>query len=180
MRHFPFAAVAVLALTGCTAEAPPDTALSALLDNIERRLALAEAVALHKWDTGQPVQATLREQQVLANVRAAAPGHGLAPQRAEAFFADQMEANKLLQYTLLSDWHREGTAPHTQRRDLQTDIRPQLDDLQGTLLQRLAAFDREPAAGCSTRLAKELAGRSAPQPLHQALVRATGQLCDKS
>lgn len=99
MRHFPFAAVAVLALTGCTAEAPPDTALSALLDNIERRLALAEAVALHKWDTGQPVQATLREQQVLANVRAAAPGHGLAPQRAEAFFADQMEANKLLQYT---------------------------------------------------------------------------------
>ena len=91
-----------------------------------------------------------------------------------------MEANKLLQYTLLSDWHREGAAPHTQRRDLQTDIRPQLDDLQGTLLQKLAAFDREPAAGCSTRLAKELAGRSAPQPLHQALVRATGQLCDKS
>lgn len=175
MRKFPLAALVVLALAGCTANRTPDNALTALLDSIERRLALAEAVALHKWDNGQPVQATMREQQVLANVRAAAPGYGLAPQRAEAFFADQMEANKLVQYTLLSDWSRKGVAPHTQRRDLQGQIRPQLDELQAVLLQQLAAFDRLPATACSATVAKELDRRQAPQ----ALVRATGQLCDK-
>jgi len=178
MRHFPFAAVAVLALTGCTAEAPPDTALSALLDNIERRLALAEAVALHKWDTGQPVQATLREQQVLANVRAAAPGHGLAPQRAEAFFADQMEANKLVQYALLSQWRLDREAPDLPRQDLQSKIRPRLDVLQDDLLRNLARFRQSRSAHCPQQVAVALRQREGDFLHHLAMIRATGQLCE--
>nr|EPB93725.1 chorismate mutase [Pseudomonas plecoglossicida NB2011] len=150
-----------------------------MLDAIEQRLNLASAVALHKWDQGQPVQATQREQQVLANVRAAAPAHGLAPQRAEAFFADQIEANKLVQYSLLSRWHRQGMAPDTPRQDLQQQIRPQLDELQAKLLVRLAAFEQQPPPACATRLAEALASRPVDNLTRSALVRATGQLCDK-
>lgn len=179
MRRFPLAVFAALAFTGCTATAAPNPALAPLLDTIERRLALAEAVALHKWDKDQPVQATLREQQVLANVRTASLRQGLAPQRAEAFFADQIEANKLVQYTLLSRWHQKGSAPDTQRRDLQHEIRPQLDELQVVLLQQLTAFDQQPTHTCSAELANEVARRPVPPLIRQALVRATGQLCDK-
>jgi chorismate mutase len=180
MHHLPQVVLAVLALAGCSATETPNPALTPLLDSIERRLDLAEAVALHKWDNGQPVQVTQREQQVLTNVQVAAPSHGLPPQRAEAFFADQIEANKLVQYTLLSQWHRRGSAPETQRRDLQQEIRPQLDELQGVLLKQLAAFDRQPMQACNAALANAIALRPTRALTRQALVRATGQLCEKS
>jgi len=180
MRSLPLVAAATLALTGCATPEPSHPALDPLLAAIERRLDLAQAVALHKWDNGQPVQASPREQQVLANVRAAAPAHGLAPARAEAFFADQIEANKLVQYTLLFHWHRLGAAPDTQRSDLQQEIRPQLDQLQTVLLKQLADFERQKPQGCAAMLASAVASRHVDPLTLQALIRATGQLCDKS
>ncbi|WP_082428188.1 chorismate mutase [Pseudomonas sp. NBRC 111119] len=164
----------------CPAQRPAEnTALNALLDLVEKRLTTAEAVALHKWDKKQPVQATEREQQVLASVRQASPGLGVAPQRAEAFFADQMEANKLVQYTLLSQWHLAGQAPDTQRLDLTDVIRPRLDELQADLLAKLAAFDQHPVPGCAAQLAVAIANRPLLPTAQHALIRATGQLCDR-
>ncbi|MFJ4395329.1 chorismate mutase [Pseudomonas sp. NPDC089396] len=179
MRPFSLVALAALSLAGCTTTSTDSPAFAPLLDAIEQRLSLAEAVALHKWDQGQPVQATQREQQVLAHVRAAAPAYGLIPQRAEAFFADQIEANKLMQYTLLSRWHRQGVAPDTLRQDLQQQLRPQLDQLQATLLGQLAAFEQHPPRACAARLADALASRPVDNLTRNALIRATGQLCDK-
>ncbi|MFJ4345984.1 chorismate mutase [Pseudomonas sp. NPDC089401] len=177
MRLLPFAAFAIISLSGCATAKDP--VLAPLLDSIERRLTLAEAVALHKWDNQQPVQASLREAQVLSNVRALAPGHDLAPLRAEAFFVDQIEASKLVQYTLLSRWHANGRAPDTQRSDLQQTIRPRLDALQTELLDRLARFHQQPPENCDATLALALAHRPVDALTRQALVRATGQLCDK-
>lgn len=178
MRPLPLITLA-LSLAGCTTASAGSLALTPLLDAIEQRLSLANAVALHKWDQGQPVQATEREQQVLAQVNAAAPAYGVAPQRAETFFADQMEANKLVQYSLLSRWHLQGAAPDTPRQDLQQQIRPQLDALQATLLGQLAAFEQQKPAACAADLAEALASRPADSLTRTALVRATGQLCDK-
>ncbi|WP_176508138.1 MULTISPECIES: chorismate mutase [Pseudomonas] len=178
MRLLPFAAFTLISLTGCAATKDP--VLFPLLDSIVSRLSLAEAVALYKWDTDQPVQASQRETQVLANVGALAADHGLAPQRAQAFFSDQIEANKLVQYTLLSRWHAKGTAPETQRSDLQQAVRPQLDALQAELLKRLAAFDRQPPQDCAATLAQTIAHHSVDDLTRQALIRATGQLCDKT
>ncbi|MFJ4065465.1 chorismate mutase [Pseudomonas sp. NPDC089996] len=179
MRPLPLIAAATLALTGCAASDPTHPAFGPLLEAIEHRLDLAQAVALHKWDKGQPVQASQREQQVLSSVRAAAPAHGLAPERAEAFFTDQIEANKLVQYTLLFHWHRLGAAPDTPRSDLQREVRPQLDQLQALLLTQLADFEREKPQDCAAMLATAVANRPVESLTRQALIRATGQLCDK-
>lgn len=167
-------------LLGCATPDNRNIALVRLLDSMEQRLELAEAVALHKWDQRQPVQAPQREREVLANVRQAAPDYRLSPTRAEAFFADQIEANKLLQYHYLNTWHQQRHAPETPRRDLASEIRPQLDNLQNQLLLDLARFDQQRTPLCAGQLADALAQRPTNRPRHLALVRATAQLCERS
>ena len=51
------------------------------------------------------------------------------------FFVAQIEANKLIQYSLLANWHRVGRAPAP--IDLAT-IRRELDRLQIELIEELA------------------------------------------
>ncbi|CAK9891728.1 MULTISPECIES: chorismate mutase [Pseudomonas] len=165
-----------LLLQGCTPIAPPSP-LSQLLDSVDRRLDLATAVALSKWDSGQAVQATDREQQVIAKAQSQADRFGLSEQRAGDFFADQIEANKLLQYSALSRWQAQGYAPPTPRTDLQTQLRPQLDRLQHVLLSQLAEFDRSRPQDCRTLLAQAITHRTQNPPRTLALIRATGQLC---
>lgn len=177
MRPSHLTPLLLLALQGCTPAGQPTGPLDPLLDSIEQRLDIAQAVALHKWDQRQPVQARTRERQVLDSVRRAAPGHQLAPERAEAFFVDQMEANKLLQYSALSSWQLKQQAPAIQRQDLAWQLRPRLDRLQAELLDRLALFDRTPPPRCANALAHALAMRTDDPVRHLALVRATGQLC---
>lgn len=177
MRTAHLALTCCLALSGCSTPPPPISNLDTLLDAIERRLDLAEAVALHKWDNGQPVQAVAREQQVLASARQAATAYPLDPARAEAFFADQIEANKLLQYHLLDTWHRARQAPALPRRDLGQDVRPALDRLQAQLLAALARFDQTAPANCPSHLADALQQRAHEPVRHLALVRASSQLC---
>ena len=100
-------------------------------------------------------------------------------------FADQIEANKEVQYALLNDWRRAGAAPTTPRQSLSGDIRPRLDTLQTSILQSLR--DAAPArsqADCLTRVAQDI-GRVAHEKsldtLHRiALDRATARLCAKS
>ena len=177
MRTTHLAFTCCLALSGCSTAAPSTANLETLLDAIERRLDLAEAVALHKWDRGQPVQAVERERQVLTSARQAATAYQLDPARAEAFFADQIEASKLLQYYLLDSWHRERQAPDRPRRDLGQDVRPTLDRLQAQLLVALARFDQSASINCPGYLADALQRRTHEATRHLALIRATGQLC---
>ncbi|MDD1014027.1 chorismate mutase [Pseudomonas rubra] len=166
-----------LLLHGCATTPAPPTALSRLLDSVSQRLDIAEAVALHKWDSGQPVAAPEREQQVIANAQTQAMRFGVDGQRATHFFADQIEANKLLQYSALSQWHATGSAPSTQRLDLNTQLRPQLDRLQRTLLSQLAEFDRNRPAHCQATLARAIEQLDKSPQHSLALIRATTYLC---
>ncbi|MFJ4372771.1 gamma subclass chorismate mutase AroQ [Pseudomonas japonica] len=156
--------------------AAPST-LTALLDSIDQRLDLAEAVALYKWDHGQPVQVAPRERQVLDQARRQSSSHGLDEQRAADFFADQIEANRLLQYGALSGWYAEGRAPEIPRRDLGSQLRPRLDHLRDELLARLAAFDQQRPPRCEQVLAQALQQRGSDPLRRVALTRASGRLC---
>jgi chorismate mutase len=167
---------ALLLVSASASAAPPS--LEPLLNSITERLAIADQVALSKWDSKKPVEDKQREQEVLASVAAQAPNYKLDPAVAEQFFAAQIEANKLVQYTRLSDWQFMGKAPDLPRPDLVGKIRPQLDQLQKRLLQQLADF----APQRNNPQCPQWVARAIHEPLHEPLMqiaraRATGELC---
>jgi chorismate mutase len=166
----------LLAISANVFAAPPT--LAPLLDSIAERLAIADQVALSKWDSHKPVEDRAREQDVIASVVAQAPSYKLAPAQAEQFFSAQIEANKLVQYAHLSDWQLQGKAPNDPRPDLVGQIRPKLDLLQKRLLQQLADFTPERSNPQCPQWLAQANHAAAHDPLHQlAMIRATAELC---
>ena len=86
--------------------------LQPLVDTSARRLLLAKQVALAKWDSRAPVEDPTREAQVITAAAKEGELKGLNRQFVSDFFAAQIEANKLVQYSLLAAWHRAGGAPN--------------------------------------------------------------------
>lgn len=72
-----------------------------------------------------------------------------------------------------------GRTPDTPRRDLQQELRPELDALQARLLQHLASLPSDTGSACNQRLASSINERGLSPLMKQAMVRATGQLCDQ-
>ncbi|MFL7965051.1 chorismate mutase [Pseudomonas kielensis] len=169
---------ALLASTAGAASTPAPEALTPLLNAIGERLAIADQVALSKWDSGKPVEDRQREREVIAAAVAQAPAYKLSGETVEAFFAAQIEANKMVQYINLSDWALDGKAPDLPRPDLVGQIRPQLDRLQKRLLQQLADFaPYRTDPQCPQWLARAT-HHNKQHPVHRlALIRATAELC---
>lgn len=111
--------------------------LQPLVETSAQRLAIAKQVAFAKWDSGSPVEDTLRETQVIVSASNAGESKGLDKAFVASFFRAQIEANKLVQYSLLSDWRRLGRAPHHLPVSLNDIIRPELDQVQAELLLEL-------------------------------------------
>ncbi|MFO2463101.1 chorismate mutase [Pseudomonas sp. 15FMM2] len=171
-------AFALLLVSASASAAPP--ALEPLLNSIAERLAIADQVALSKWDSHKPVEDKKREQEVIANVIAQASSYKLDPAAAEQFFSAQIEANKLVQYTHLSDWQFQGKAPDDPRPDLVKKIRPQLDLLQKRLLQQLADFSPQRTNPDCPRWLAQAVHSQLNDPLRQlAMIRATAELCTR-
>jgi chorismate mutase len=102
------------------------------------RLLIAEQVALAKWDSGAAVEDLPREAQVITGAVGDGVSRGLDPTSVSNFFKAQIEANKVIQYSLLADWRRAGRAPAHAPIDLVATIRPELDHLQSSLIAELA------------------------------------------
>jgi len=85
--------------------------LQPLVETSALRLVLAKQVALAKWDNQTPVEDAAREAQVITAAVKDGQSRGLDPTFVSHFFTAQIEANKLVQYVLLADWHRVGIAP---------------------------------------------------------------------
>lgn len=172
-----FRFVLALLFVSATASAAPAT-LEPLLNSIAERLAIADQVALSKWDSHKAAEDRPREQAVIASVKTQAAGYKVTPEAAEQFFSAQIEANKLVQYARLSEWQFIGKAPDTPRPDLVGKIRPQLDQLQKRLLQQLADFSPERSnPQCPQWLALAV-HEPRNEPLMQiAMARATAELC---
>jgi chorismate mutase len=164
-----------------TAQAQSTNGFTPLLEKINERISIADQVALSKWDSGKPVLDSQREADVLSRVRTEAPGHGLQADDAQRFFADQIEANKWVQYGLLDSWHRESKAPNTTRPDLAM-IRKQLDQLQNELLDALHRAEPLRKASDCPRVAATAVNTYTTahslDALHQlALVRGMANIC---
>jgi chorismate mutase len=111
--------------------------LQPLVATSARRLAVAEQVALAKWDSGAAVDDAKREAQVIIAAVKYGESKGLGQTFITNFFTAQIEANKFIQYSLLADWRRAGRAPAHTAINLAT-IREQLDRLQIDLIDELA------------------------------------------
>jgi chorismate mutase len=112
--------------------------LQALVEMSARRLALAEQVALAKWDSHTPVDDPSREAQVIESAVKQGEAAGLDGASVSNFFKAQIEANKTVQYHLLSDWYRARSAPAHPPINLTKTVRPELDRLQTDLIKALA------------------------------------------
>ncbi|WJF90900.1 chorismate mutase [Paraburkholderia bonniea] len=156
-----------------------------LVQGMADRLVIADQVALSKWDSGQSVYDPQREAQVLANAAAMAATYNVTAADASAIFADQIEANKEVQYALLNNWRRLAGAPATPRQSLTNVIRPELDALQVSILQNLQALaPLRASADCPLQVALaagEVAQKNNLDGLHLAgLDRAVAQICRAS
>jgi chorismate mutase len=112
--------------------------LQPLVETSARRLALAKLVALEKWDRQSPVEDSAREAQVIMVAEREGESMGLNRTFVAQFFKAQIEANKVVQYSLLADWRRAGAPPAHVAIDLVSAIRPELDRLEKELIGELA------------------------------------------
>ena len=159
----------------------PHQTLGPLVQSMIDRNALADQVALNKWDSHGAVFVPTRETQLLDAVRRKAPAYQLTADDAARFQLGQMEANRLIQYQLLDDWYYRGKAPETHRTPL-ADLRSRLDTLQDSQLKALAnisSLRQTPA--CSALVAHEVKRAAYQHRLdavhHLALVRSVGDIC---
>ena len=158
--------------------------LQRLVETSAQRLVIAEQVALAKWDNGIPVEDASREALVIASAVRAGEARGLDQTTVSNFFKAQIEANKLVQYSLLAEWRRIGKAPDHKPVNLANTIRPELEEVDAALIAELeeSAAIRA-SASCHTNIAKVVGGyvsahKNSPKPLKAiALDRALGTAC---
>src|ERR1700761_6229129 len=138
-QYIQFRAVrmAVLALAMCSirpalAQDASDK-LQPLIASSAQRLTIADQVAFAKADSGAAVEDAAREAQVIANAVQEGAPKGLAQNTVSDFFKAQIEANKIVQYSLLAEWRRTGKTPEHSAVNLTKVIRPELDQLQTKL-----------------------------------------------
>ncbi|MBS0339306.1 MAG: chorismate mutase [Proteobacteria bacterium] len=157
------AAVALLAVASAASQAQPARAsdFSRLVELSATRLDISRKVALTKWDSGAPIAdppSDPREKQVIDAAAEEARQRGLSTDLASAFFADQIEASKLIQFVSMATWRRSGKVPSDPRADLKSELRPALDKLKSQFIDALIATQalRE-SADCKSQLARSSA-----------------------
>ena len=128
--------------------------LQPLVETTAHRLMIGEQVALAKWDSGKVVEDTPREAQVILGAMKDGVAKGLDEASVSKFFKAQIEANKFVQYALLADWYRAGKAPEHAPVDLLKVIRPQLDEVQKSLMTEVDTIAVRPSKTCHADVAK--------------------------
>lgn len=108
-----------------------------LVDASAHRIEIARRVAFAKWDSHRAVEDQRREAEVISAAVAQGLARGLDREFVTRFFQAQIDANKLVQHALLSEWRRLGSAPRHPQIDLPRTIRPELDTIQSRLLDEL-------------------------------------------
>lgn len=156
-RRLNTAVCAALLLLGAPAARAQNAGhlLRPLIESAAERLAIGDQVALSKWDSGTSVEDPARESAVIAKAVAEGGQANLSAADTTRFFKAQIEANKLVQYELLSRWRRAGFAPPHAPVDLVGAIRPELDALQTKIIAGLAsAAPVMESQACATEVAR--------------------------
>lgn len=174
------AAAITLPMTGTAADSS-DAALLNVISLAAQRLTLADTVARVKWTQDKPVTDLPREHALLADVARRAPGYGVSAMAAQAFFRDQIEANKMVQNSLIAAW-QVTPPPAGPVPDLATVVRPKLDQITTQLLIALGRTDAlRQADDCPSRLAASLGDwrklHDSDSLHNHALTRAMAHVC---
>jgi chorismate mutase len=130
------AAVAIVGMRAAHAQSAVEQ-LQPLVETTAHRLMIGEQVALAEWDSGKAVEEAPRESQVILGAIENGVAKGLDEAAVSNFFTAQIEANKFVQYAVLGDRNRAGKAPEHAPVDLLKVIRPQLDEMQKSLIAEL-------------------------------------------
>lgn len=177
--HLNSARILMIAVTAMTSvcDGRAQTAvdqLQLLVETSARRLSLAQEVAFAKWENGTAVEDPPREEHVIASAVTEGKTEGLDSAVVSRFFRAQIEANKVVQSSLLSTWHKVGKAPDHQTKDLTTTVRPQLDEIQKQLIDELVTnAPVRSSANCRLDLATAVSGYLTTHQLSATDVQAT-------
>ncbi|WP_306216198.1 gamma subclass chorismate mutase AroQ [Actinoplanes sp. RD1] len=184
------AAAGLLATTATPAQAAPRhpaparTGLTSLVGLSAERILLADKVAAAKFGTSTPIEDPVREQQVLDQAAALAAEAGVDAGDAVEFFRAQIEVSKVVQRGLHDLWTKHPELAPTERPDLATEVRPQLDRITVSFIEQLAATTdlRGPNLRCFVSLlgAEATAGtRYHLDSLHERALRGAVQpICE--
>lgn len=112
--------------------------MGALVRLAAQRLLLADKVAAAKFGTDIPIEDPVREAQLLETVQRLSLKAGLDPEVCVRFFADQIEANKIVQCKLHELWRTRPELRPRRRPDLGREVRPRLDELTHEMVAELA------------------------------------------
>jgi chorismate mutase-like protein len=115
-----------------------DPLVEELLHLMTRRLLLMHEVARAKWNAKKPLADHDRETIMLCALAEKGRVLGMEPEFTKGFFAAQIEASRLLQTDDLRRWKDERHGPFADAPDLNSDLRPRIDTLNGKLLAALA------------------------------------------
>jgi chorismate mutase len=121
-----------------TTTATQDATLDELVNLMRERLLLMHEVAKWKWNAGKAITDASREWQLLADLEQRGLAHGLSRERTRAFMAAQIEAAKLIQEADFTLWKEAGQDKFDEVRDLDSDLRPLIDELSDKMLAQLS------------------------------------------
>lgn len=104
--------IATAALAAPQARAEGSGPLTALVDAVAERLAVAEPVAAYKWSAHAAVEDPARVEQELARLREDAVAAQIDPDYVARVFRDQVDATEAIEYRRFADWKLDpGAAP---------------------------------------------------------------------
>jgi chorismate mutase len=112
--------------------------VGALAQLAVQRVLLGDRVAAAKFGTGEPIEDPVRERELLESVNRLSAVAGIDPALSGRFFADQFEANKVVQRGLYELWTAHPDRRPLRRPDLATEVRPQLDRITTQMIAQLA------------------------------------------
>jgi chorismate mutase len=162
--------------------APAQETLRPLTDISAQRVLVADKVAAAKFGTPAPIDDPAREQVVLDNVRTLSVQLGIDPAVSVPIFADQIEANKVVQRGLYALWTAHPELIPTEKPDLVKEVRPILDRITADLLDQIKATQTlraHPACPGLLNASRQLISHQRHlDPLHRtALTRALPSVC---
>ena len=114
----------------------PEDDVRRVFDLLQTRLSLMRAVAAWKYANHAPVTDASREQRVLDASVAEAQRLGIDSTSARELFAIQIRIASEVQEHFIATWRKQGGSPDPVR-DLNRELRPELDRIGAQLLQSI-------------------------------------------
>ncbi|KQH78159.1 chorismate mutase [Mycobacterium gordonae] len=136
------AALVVVALVLAGGPAPQSRAegsgpLTALVDALAERLAIAEPVAAYKWGAHAAIEDPVRVQQELVTLREDAASAQVDPDYVARVFSDQIAATEAIEYSRFADWKLAPAAVPPAPADLAAS-RAAIDALNTKILSHIS------------------------------------------